>query len=323
MLSRNAASGTDSKSLDWSFIWPSLNVHESRLDYLAQYCYGYSVTSKHLSKEDRARLEVAGISDEGGLGRPLALPGGPLVPEKLEIEDGFLWWPQVGATKPVENTSGMLDTFLRIKNDGGVLRFAQRYGVLEICEHGMLPPHRREREDPLTGDLRLSYTECQPRRHKAWYLEPIAFWHSYVEQFVAMLRVAEALDSGRFPTESDWNVIRWERELPTTVENYWREFNSLLFGYVYQASVKVSIEYSGRPPEIRFDAGTYGLLAVQLAIAIGRVGDVAVCSGCRKPYIREGRRPQRNRRNWCVDCQTTVAARRRKRDQRTRKAGQS
>ena len=45
---------------------------------------------------------------------------------------------------------------------------------------------------------------------------------------------------------------------------------------------------------------------------------VAICDGCFRSYVREGRAPQRGRRNFCPDCGLKAAQRLAKRDQRAR-----
>lgn len=57
-------------------------------------------------------------------------------------------------------------------------------------------------------------------------------------------------------------------------------------------------------------------LGVQLMLAIARRNAVVVCSGCSSPYLREGRKPQAGRNNYCSSCREKVANRDRQREWR-------
>ncbi len=65
-------------------------------------------------------------------------------------------------------------------------------------------------------------------------------------------------------------------------------------------------------PQVTLGARTPGLLdtiAVQLFLNVCRASDLAVCAGCRTPYVRR-QKPPRGRRTYCERCRKNGVARR-------------
>ncbi len=282
------------------------------------------MTSAGLRGFDWAKLDHRFPSESGVFGRRLPLPTRqPWVPGRMELDgDALVWYPH-STGHPVVDARGMLDTFLRIKSAKGVLRFAQRFGVLGICEHGLPythPPSPGQFRDELTGRP-LPYTECRPlRRNDYTNWEPLRVWFHRVDQAAAILRVAAALDAGKAPSKQDWQSMigGWRFKLSSDPEENLHQLRMFVGGWLHSGHVTVEIDYLGNWPSMQLHADTFGTLAVQLVTAINKRHMVA-CSGCGLLYERGGRMPQRGRRNFCPQCGETVASRLRKREERRRK----
>lgn len=235
-----------------------------------------------------------------------------------------------------EFTKGMLDAFLRIGGGDDVLRFAQHYGILELCNH----------DQPIMYGQSMKCTPrdwsvCRPRGwpHICW--EPIDGWLRFVRQAKAMVSIAAALNQGEPTKQTHWANLAWsDPKQPTS-----NSANKLAFsdqeksrlgerlansGKIYQrqqlaeevgkwlrmGGVEPLFTWSRSGPSIGLTGTTFGTLAVQLMFAVGKSQAIAVCNGCGQPYMREGKKPQKGRRNFCPSCGSTVASRLRKRDKR-------
>jgi hypothetical protein len=71
-------------------------------------------------------------------------------------------------------------------------------------------------------------------------------------------------------------------------------------------------------PKFNLVAGTFGELGLQIMQAASRGQTLAVCSGCGNPYMRQGRKPQSGRRNYCPRCGVKASRRDAQRQRRTR-----
>src|SRR5690348_8216438 len=96
----------------------------------------------------RHSWDLAGMTDERGLLGVEGLPvRGLVVPEKVWIDgdrvffeggDYFGW--------PSQDLKGMLDAFVNMKTAKDVRRFVERWGSLQICDHGLPVSHRANAE---------------------------------------------------------------------------------------------------------------------------------------------------------------------------------
>ena len=75
------------------------------------------------------------------------------------------------------------------------------------------------------------------------------------------------------------------------------------------AGIRLALNWSGLEPILTLTGGgLLGALGVQLLSAV-TANNLAVCSGCRMPYLRKGRKPQAGRHNFCLECKNEVANR--------------
>ena len=223
-----------------------------------------------------------------------SLPIGQLsIPKHIGLAGNSLYWydyPLDDYARDKANDSGALNAFIRIKTSDDVLRFARRYGPLNLCSHGRPPMHRGENQER---------SWCAPC---GW--ESIDKWLAYVGlarsclDFAATLKVA--------PEKVQAKGVR--KLFVIDIINEW----------LGDAGISLKLNWSSKEAAlILTGGGVFGALGVQLLSAITS-NTLAVCSGCRMPYLREGRKPQTGRRNYCPSCGDRVANKLRQRDKRER-----
>lgn len=84
------------------------------------------------------------------------------------------------------------------------------------------------------------------------------------------------------------------------------------------AGINLQLNWGSKEPTlILAGAGLFGALGVQLLSTVTN-RNIAICSGCNLLYLRQGRKPQAGRRNFCMTCRDEVANRLRQRDRRSK-----
>jgi len=141
------------------------------------------------------------------------------VPEDIRLVGGDLTWPRHGPLRPVSvagTAYGTLDAFVRLAagDNQDVLRFAQKWGTLDICRHGLPASHVPERVwrsitevtgvwrevNEATGaineDVADSYNPCRPaglRRLR----EPVEAWRHFAGEAQAILNISASLHQAK------------------------------------------------------------------------------------------------------------------------------
>jgi hypothetical protein len=216
---------------------------------------------------------------------------------------------------------GLLDAFRRIRTAQDVLVFAQRYGVLGLCEHGLPASHNPFRR--ATYDLAyrgvLQMPMCAPRTNRAGFTEElIADWLDWVQQVNGLLYVADTLRRGKAMDTAAWEAAfhsQWQAG-PAFDEdghpNDWRsvaciEVSSLVETWLDYGDVRPHFLWTSPDEDPMFalegDArdSVFGVIALQVMLVVARQHALVVCSHCGLPYLPE-RKPQRGRRNYCPEC---------------------
>lgn len=218
---------------------------------------------------------------------------------------------------------------------GAVLRFAKHFGVLELCQHGLVYTDPR-------GHMGRPVPSCEPTKQ-----EPIRTWVDLSRKAGALLRLVSAHKVGR----GAWRAGELERDLkilsgalygdrrgsPGTTGRFLREARTLL-GDPGQLGRLISLNLSdwarryrvllqtradpltGRIHLLTDGTGVMGAVTRQL-MAFAAGGDLLLpCAGCgtwvtpkRKPRLRKGSLE----RTWCIDC-GRAAARMHQRERRAR-----
>ncbi len=282
-------------------------------------------------------LDTAGMTrEDGGLLGEAFLPSArPITWPRVWLDGDRLYYgydPERPKLRPIEGDSvGMLNRFWRIARPQQVVDFADRYGVLGICEHGLPAPHNHARPRA-PGDSQVG--ECRPQRvgtRERVYFEPIDRWLHYARVARGLLDVAAALHYGDPGARQDWaaifaddgadtdpderaillsepRAVQKGRIMLALLVNEWLDMGQVGMSFVWPFR-------SGAPELPTLAAGTFGLLGMQLALAIARA-DFRRCSSCGMRYPRTGRQPTRTRRNFCNDCKDKAANNLRQRELR-------
>lgn len=308
---------------------------------------------------DPFELQLADMLGESGVlgDSPIPLLG-PLVPPFVELDGPILvWWywdprkepPPRDALESIIRKSrarrrrvdpaGMLNTFIRIREGTDVENFARRYGVLELCEHGLPRSH-----NPLSFPIEKIKSSCGQLGSETDILgftdvaaiEPVEIWLFFVKQARAMLNIASSIHEDKKQDARSWddalfltrygleNLMSQEQSaellaLGTSIEDDRRLLAMCLRDWLQCGDVRPWLDWREKEPKFGLNAGLFGGLGVQLLTAISRAHSMALCNGCGEPYLRRGRKPQVGRRNYCPTCGEPGANRDRQRALRERR----
>ena len=215
---------------------------------------------------------------------------------------------------------GMLDAFVRIKDGQGVLRFAQRYGVLGLCAKGH--PPRPEHRGPW-----FYAEECIPEGwpNCPWH-ETVEHWLMYIGRANALLKIAAALHQSDTTLQSDWDQILAAFSgfigggafAQPTLDAQRGVLSLAIDDWLRMGDISPTFSWEQHAPNIGLMGSTFGNLGIQLMFTVSKSQGLAVCDGCGQTYLREGRKPQKGRKNFCSErqCGSKASARLRKRAER-------
>jgi hypothetical protein len=292
---------------------------------------------------DRGTWEEAGLThpQTWELGRSL-LRGTIWVPALVEVDNNRLYWAYA-AKKEKGVRPDLLENFIHLSQAPleQIRDFAKQWGVLEICKHGYPSSHNSQ---TWPRPWRDPYQICSPlempdRKLKAlgrhfsiagW--DPIDRWRYFSRQAGSILNLAAALYKEGKGSPDDWNLLFEEYEEDwDSLKRAPRESRSPKMSRLFLANVINDwLQLGGVRPAVFLMEGTdlrlelggpnlFSFLGIQLALAVSRTDQMAICSNCGRPYIATGRRPAINRRSYCLVCRDSgVPQRDAARDYRSR-----
>jgi len=128
-------------------------------------------------------------------------------PRELQVDDTFLRWDR--RPKPdvlVRPSAKMLEDFVRLADAPRerILRYAEEWGPLWLCEHGL---HWR-----LCGPGCYPRTDPDSGQWWSWDCEYLEHWRKLAAEARAVLKIARALNSGEPGDVEDWKVIHGQGE---------------------------------------------------------------------------------------------------------------
>lgn len=285
-----------------------------------------------------ARTEWDLVSDaNGNLGRTASTdrwmapdPGGITVgDERLHMSrEAF------AGSRLVSGGRQMLERFADLykRDDDAIAVFAGRWGLLDICTHGIAAGHPGTQVPVslgLMGPLTFTYflrADCVQD-----VSEPISVWRYWSLQCSALLSAASRLRDRRPPAPEDWHALfkmpPWaaygaspSREAQQRIyeaqqiseerirsgalgrDSEREVVAGAVSAWLHLANVGIAVRWEKRRPKIVVTAG--GLLAgvaLQLALAIGDADGWAVCTGCGK-FHAPSRVPVPGRATYCETC---------------------
>jgi hypothetical protein len=244
------------------------------------------------------------MTGKGDLSRPV----NPTVWQawaRVELKDGGLF--PAGEARDVRPANGLLEGFFELAEapDEKIRAFAEKWGILEICEHGLPSGHAPRPCRALAFDTG----------------EPVSVWRQLAAELSALAKISNRLINGKCGEADDW-VIAGRRkgfrrehvgakqknvtiETPprrlhvqcavvANIANEWCAVGNVRPVVVWPAKDK-------RPAIKTGGNGLFGALAYQLIVTIGQFGNIAVCTHCRREYPLK-RQTKRGQRNFCQEC---------------------
>lgn len=256
-------------------------------------------------------------------------------PQHVEVRDDYLLYSEKDI-HPVRAQPGMLEAFANLAKacPEAVVAYAKRWGVLNVCKHGIVQTQRR----PSINHSGYSLPqECPYNQHcsrrvvrvkgQPYFAEPLQLWNDASERVSEILRLGGAFAAGKIRETRDADSILTPKASGHPSALLARcPVDAMLTGDLH-----LLVLMSGLAPEVRWEghlifnvAARNMLQAVvfQTILSISRTDGFAICSACSKPFI-PSRRPQKGRNSYCPDCGSRAAWRvaQRKRRERMLKAG--
>ena len=265
-----------------------------------------------VNKSTLRDLELSGVRLGEGVTRPTR-QGRIFVPHVIKPDErGMHWKFNVGQPlREVIPGRRMLEQFLTIA-DGyePIIDFAERWGMLEICRHGLPACHG----------------ECLPVKSPklpGHYWETYGDWHRYARIMRATLRLAAGrltdddledlrgfstlMSAPLFKTKAPkyaslqlqvvLNVLSSVSHLHPLVLPVGPERTDPVLGFQLPDG-KLVLTFEG---SFRIGCGLFGALVLQLLLAATRTDGLALCCACSLAYFPE-RRPRHDQRNYCQRC---------------------
>jgi hypothetical protein len=305
-----------------------------------------AVTLRDAAKYDRERLDsVRNSKGADRITRPIDLRRRWSYVTDLRLQKGHLIWKQAppkrigkhwvfdgGVAREAivirrqaeQGGRGILDEFILLcdGDDKGIVKYAQTWGVLELCAHNLPSCH----EFSLGAPLRLPPPTPKPRAGiRRWFhedprqcnptgREALATWRFFSGQARALLNIAADLQLARLGNREDWGKLLRDRVSPADSHEAHRScLRDAVEAWLKLGRVKPTIDdlttgltWTG--------ADLFGEIAVQIALAAKAMDGQVLCVACGKEY-QPKRLVIRRGFNYCpkIRCQREAAAARAKR----------
>lgn len=242
------------------------------------------------------------MADDNGLG----LEGLLRVPRKIGVENGFLLTSHSAGARMRRIDSSMLVEFAEIGLTGEesmLLRFAKRYGPLNICDHGLPCEHNRR-----SFARELDATDCYPLSSPipGWDQgEPLALWFSFARQAQAILACSAYLHLGERPNREDLTAACGLVPTSLNIETARAMVQGAINTWIHNGGLRPYFLWRRLGCSVVFSTGdnrsVFGALAEQLMLMASRQEGFVICSACGRPYLPV-RRPNPRRRKFCRLC---------------------
>lgn len=185
------------------------------------------------------------------------------------------------------NDRGVLDGFVGLARatDKQVLRFARRFGALELCAHGL----------PFVWHVtHLTRAQCERLE-----LQQTDLYRRYAAKARAVLNVASLLHRQRVPGAADFASFEWTPTGVISAETARRAIEIEIRCWLLWGRVRPVVTWQHGDATVKLSGdGLWGALARQLAFAVTRTERWALCAGCGELFLPT-RRPREGNRSWC------------------------
>lgn len=273
-----------------------------------------------------------GVRDTGELDRDLPT-GAWLVPAEVRVKGDVLQYRWATSTerprRPPQQT-GVLDGLLEatggdVVDGDAVATFARRWGVIEVCPHGLPATHRPARSSSTGPQCSIVPVRQDRRRLVDWWQEPLSSWGDLGKRARAMLTVAATVHDQKPAPLETWREAAWDLPMYSGSQSRFIAASerpamaAAVNGWLTIGGVGVEYVWEGDRPTLTLrPRSLVGAIGLQLAFSAARTDGLRLCFNCGRPYTPE-RTPAPNRRNYCKDCGLKAAQRQAARDYRERK----
>lgn len=211
----------------------------------------------------------------------------------------FAWgYPNLNVRKP---SSTLLERFLGLRTDKGILQFARRCGPLGLF--------------PVADGFEAMPARLRPHLHRGVHREPVKAWRFFQEGLQDLLALAATSreagtmgtmgDLAYLPKGHDWR--RWPARAQRTFADLL--FRESLEQLVRQCGLRLTLSTIGAPEFVFQDdiaeegwgLSLFGALTAQAMTAVAG-SSLAMCSGCGGVFVPNGRQPASGRRRYCQEC---------------------
>jgi hypothetical protein len=279
------------------------------------------------------------VEIDGDLDRTFPL-GEVLVPLGCRVQsDGFRWTGL--ELKEPPSGAPLLENFMKLvtASDDSIFRYARRFGVMGVCEHGTFGGHIRDVD---RGSPNGAYycPEHNWERDREGF-ETFHQWRAYSRRANAILKVAERLNGNRCGTREDWATIfgrsagelkpqlayvtaigadplsdalaSWFSQNPFApnsacevrlgdVANEWRLLADALNGWLRISRVRPWVTLRGSKLTFAVSGGgLFGAIGLRLTYAVCAIEGYAICAACSQ-FDRPKRKPKSGQRYFCEKC---------------------
>jgi hypothetical protein len=225
-----------------------------------------------------------------------------------------------GGSREVTLPSTLLEDFtdLAESDSGSILDFAQRWGRLGLCNHGLPATHS------LPGVITQAKLFCDELSS-----EELEDWRLWARKFKALWRASMSLHIGEHADQKDWALVFpdsvWTEDfwLSLSKEGYlypktywdsrdliyeWGLLLDIINYYVDLGGLRLRSAWTPHALSSRivprlafgcpFEGGLFGTLALQLMFAVSNTEGAAICTSCGRPFFPK-RRPKTGQRRFC------------------------
>lgn len=258
-----------------------------------------------------------------GLRLDLDTPLGPAL--QWDLTD-LVWTTVMGSPASVERrlaSRGLLEEFLALEGADApaFLRFAERYGVLGLCEHGQ--PFTHNRPDPeawdeciaaltdiLSGEHILSREgmellyEAVPMSCAPESIELLDDWRALVRKARGLVSLASELHQGRPGAPDDWRVAGIGRDdVPDSLAGQRARFASVVTATSESWGTRLDFRWEpawgNGEPDVTVGGRTLAAaLGRELLLVTGKRSGLAVCAACGRAFPPK-RKPRAGTRSYC------------------------
>ena len=225
-------------------------------------------------------------------------------------------------TPDTETMDRLLQEFvtLAVAPNEAILRFANRWGVLGLCKHGLPATHSMTLSKQVS--LLPIYQYCTPKKRQGYCYEPLERWRYYARQAKAITSLAympsilepEEVFNGNPETVFGINIMRGGRVeihgLHGDEEDWKALFGDMWFTYLKHDRVvaardllTLAIErlfklthirpvftWKSRKPDFHFcgrsdEYGLFESLVMQLMLHVARARGLSVCRECLQAFL--------------------------------------